>query len=442
MPMLAELLDAVIGVDTHRDTHHVEIAYPTGTPIATCSVSNDSTGYAQLLGWIAQHAPGLRLVASIEGTRSYGAGLTRAITAAGLLVIECEQPSRKTRRGKGKSDPIDAHLAVLSALRLDADRLPTPRADGDREALRILLCAREELTTTSTAQTNRLRALPRMKTAFRLRLTGSCVQQNRAVAILQPTAAYAVNGLADGLDKALALRRWQQQMVGVGLYQAAVAFGVVAGRPVIAAGRPRREAHRWLNLVLSLRLLAKSGTAVERGGMFGVGGVDRVPHRAGELARPVPPHAQRTVLAQRTGGDGRAALRVEPMPRLRGDHEIERASLDGAVLECRLLHLDRHAPGALSRDGGHRRVRLHRHDRCPPPTECQCRAPGSGASLKHTFTGTKLQDVGVQLARVAGAPPVVELSDLSEALRTLRPLGVHVAARYPHAVSTAARAAT
>ena len=87
--------------------------------------------------------------------------LARALAAAGLLVIECEQPSRKTRRGKGKSDPIDAHLAVLSALQLNAERLPTPRADGDREALRILLCARQELTTTSTAQTNRLRALLR-----------------------------------------------------------------------------------------------------------------------------------------------------------------------------------------------------------------------------------------------------------------------------------------
>jgi transposase len=50
---------------------------------------------------------------------------------------------------------------VLAALRLDADRLPIPRADGDREALRILLGARQELTAISTAQTNRLRALLR-----------------------------------------------------------------------------------------------------------------------------------------------------------------------------------------------------------------------------------------------------------------------------------------
>jgi transposase len=156
---LADFVDAVVGVDTHRDTHQVEIALPTGTPIATCSVRNDSSGYAELLAWILDHAPGSRLVVSIEGTRSYGLGLTRAVTAAGLPVIECEQPNRKARRGKGKSDPIDAHLAVLAALRLEPDRIPTPRVDGDREALRILLGARQELTTTGTAQTNRLRAL-------------------------------------------------------------------------------------------------------------------------------------------------------------------------------------------------------------------------------------------------------------------------------------------
>jgi transposase len=114
---------------------------------------------AEQLASIVDHAPGPRLVVSIEGTRSYGLSLARAVSAAGLHVVECEQPNRKARRGKGKSDPIDAHLTVLTALRLDADRLPRPRADSDREALRTLLSARHELTTTSTAQVNRLRAL-------------------------------------------------------------------------------------------------------------------------------------------------------------------------------------------------------------------------------------------------------------------------------------------
>jgi transposase len=40
--------------------------------------------------------------------------------------MECEEPTRRQRRGTGKSDPIDAHLAVLAALRLDGDHQPAP----------------------------------------------------------------------------------------------------------------------------------------------------------------------------------------------------------------------------------------------------------------------------------------------------------------------------
>jgi len=71
--------------------------------------------------------------------------------------VRAAQPQQ--RRGRGKSDLIDAHLAVLAALRADTGRLAVPRADGDREALRILLVARQEITTARTAQANRLRAL-------------------------------------------------------------------------------------------------------------------------------------------------------------------------------------------------------------------------------------------------------------------------------------------
>ncbi|GAA4485115.1 IS110 family transposase [Actinoallomurus oryzae] len=159
MTMLAEVIDAVIGIDTHRDSHEVEIADVAGRPITTMRISNDSAGFTRLLAAITDLGPEIRAVASVEGSRSYGAGLARALSAAGVQVIECEQPRRAQRRGKGKSDAIDAHLAVLAALRLDADQLTAPRADGDREALRILLVARQEITVMRTAQTNRLRAL-------------------------------------------------------------------------------------------------------------------------------------------------------------------------------------------------------------------------------------------------------------------------------------------
>src|SRR3954468_15052135 len=104
--MLAEVVDAVVGVDTHRDAHEAELVAPNGMVISHIRVANDHAGFRELLAWIGEHAPGPRVVVSIEGTRSYGIGLTRAVVAAGLSVIECEQPARKDRRGRGKSDAI------------------------------------------------------------------------------------------------------------------------------------------------------------------------------------------------------------------------------------------------------------------------------------------------------------------------------------------------
>src|SRR5262249_35922453 len=93
-----------------------------------------------------------------EGTRSYGLALTRHVSAAGIAVTEVEQPARKARRA-GKSDAIDAELAARSVLNLPVELLAQPRADGDREALRILLASRDELTCAKTMQANRLHAL-------------------------------------------------------------------------------------------------------------------------------------------------------------------------------------------------------------------------------------------------------------------------------------------
>jgi hypothetical protein len=49
---------------THRDTHEVELALPTGTAIGTRKISNDNSGFAELLAWIVDHAPGPRVVVS------------------------------------------------------------------------------------------------------------------------------------------------------------------------------------------------------------------------------------------------------------------------------------------------------------------------------------------------------------------------------------------
>jgi transposase len=159
MPIVADFADAVVGGDTHKDSHTLEMLAPSGARIAAVTVSNDGDGFARAIAWIGEHASGPRVVVGLEGTRSYGIGLARAVSAAGLTVVEVERPKRAQRRGRGKSDPIDAHLAAMQVLGMDSQRLPIPRADGPREALRILLTARYELTGTQTRQINQLRAL-------------------------------------------------------------------------------------------------------------------------------------------------------------------------------------------------------------------------------------------------------------------------------------------
>lgn len=154
--------EAVVGADTHRDTHTLELLSARGASLARTTVANTADGHGQALAWIQAHVPGMRVVAGVEGTRSYGAGLARALTAGGVAVYEVEQPTRRARR-RGKSDMIDARLAarqVLEALENgNLAALATPRVDGDREALRILLRVRDELAVSKTRAVNQLRAL-------------------------------------------------------------------------------------------------------------------------------------------------------------------------------------------------------------------------------------------------------------------------------------------
>ncbi len=156
MPMLAELADVIIGVDTHTDTHTAAAVDRLGAHLATIQVSADAVGYARLADFAAGHAAGLRTAWAIEGCGSHGAGLARALTSAGHLVIEADRPKKARRRG-GKSDELDAVRAARQALA--ASGHARPRTGETREALRILLATREHATKTRTATVNTFKAL-------------------------------------------------------------------------------------------------------------------------------------------------------------------------------------------------------------------------------------------------------------------------------------------
>jgi transposase len=139
MHMLADTVELVIGVDTHKHTHTAAVVVAaTGAMVAQVTVAAAAVGYRQLLAW-ADHQSGRRVWA-IEGTGGYGAGLTRFLHAQAERVVELDRPKRTTRRHGAHSDPLDATRAARQAL--GRDQLAQPRAAGQRAALQVRLTAR------------------------------------------------------------------------------------------------------------------------------------------------------------------------------------------------------------------------------------------------------------------------------------------------------------
>jgi transposase len=141
-----------IGVDTHRDQHVAVALERFGRDLGSLTVAADASGYAGLWQWASGLGDPLF---AVEGTGSYGAGLTRFLVAAGATVFECERPRRRERR-QGKSDLIDATLAARRLL--SGERLARPRGGGVRDDLRLLLMERQGAVRARTAALNELQA--------------------------------------------------------------------------------------------------------------------------------------------------------------------------------------------------------------------------------------------------------------------------------------------
>ena len=156
MASLAEIVDVVIGVDTHKHTHTAAVvAAGTGGQLAELTVATDPDGYDALVELAEGHS-GLRAWA-IEGTGGYGAGLARHLRERGEWVIELDRPGRPARRHGAKSDPLDAVRAAREALARTSHA--EPRAGGERAALSVLLAARRSAVEAATVAQRQLHAL-------------------------------------------------------------------------------------------------------------------------------------------------------------------------------------------------------------------------------------------------------------------------------------------
>ena len=144
---LREVVDVVIGVDTHVHTHSAAVIdAATGGVLDEITVEATAEGYAELVEFANNH-PILRAWA-IEGTGGHGAGLSRHLLEASEIVIELDRPTRAARRNGAKSDPLDAIRAAREAMA--RPRLGTPRTGGERQALSVLLAARRSAIHAST----------------------------------------------------------------------------------------------------------------------------------------------------------------------------------------------------------------------------------------------------------------------------------------------------
>lgn len=301
---LREVVDVVIGVDTHTKTHAAAvIEVRTGAVLDEITVEANADGYAELVEFADEHAA-LRAWA-IEGTSAHGAGLTRHLQDAEEAVVELDRPVRATRRHGAKSDPLDAIRAAREAL--SRPRIGTPRASGDRQALSVLLAARRSaVNASSTAQRQvfslviaapepiraRFRDLktPAMiDTAARLRTrTGDDLETTTTIRVLRNLARRArlLTAEAAEHEKALAtiVKSWRPDILaqpGIGPIVAATvlcawshpgrihseaAFAMLAGAAPIPANsgqvttryRLNRHGDRQLNRALHTIVLSRT----------------------------------------------------------------------------------------------------------------------------------------------------------------------------------------
>lgn len=144
------------GVDTHKHVHVGAVIDFLGRKIETAPFPTTTEGYQDLLDWMRSF--GEVSLVGVEGTGSWGIGLTRHLTGEGVKVVEISRPNRRERRLKGKSDTIDAVSAARAAAAGTHHGAPKS-GSGPVEAIRVIMNARESAVKARTATSNQIHAI-------------------------------------------------------------------------------------------------------------------------------------------------------------------------------------------------------------------------------------------------------------------------------------------
>ncbi len=300
------VLGVTVGVDTHRDNHVAAVVDPVGRCLGWKVFVASTAGYGALLHWAQRYGPVQRV--GVEGTGSWGAGLTRALLAAGVEVVEVARPDRRDRRLRGKSDPLDAEAAARAALNGTASGQPKTR-DGRVEAIRVLNCARSSALKSRTVALHQLRALV-ISAPAELRAQLDTLSAKRLVVVcarLRPTSTATAAAATKTALRSLA-RRCQALQAEVDELDAQLA-------PLVRTAGQALLALPGVGIHVAADLLVTAGDNPQR-----LGSEAAFAHLCGTA--PLPASSGRTVRHRlNPGGDRRAnrALYTVVLTRMRVD---------------------------------------------------------------------------------------------------------------------------
>jgi transposase len=248
-------VEYIVGVDTHKASYTAAVVTRAGAELESVTVTSDAFGHRKLLAFADQTAQGRRLWA-IEGTGSFGRGLTTYLLEKGEAVGEIDRPARPARRNGAKTDDLDAVRAAREALaRL---HLAQPRRRGLREALRVLVRTRTTavraksvaichlksvIVTSASSLRDQLRSLSDAKLApkcARLRTTVRQSPEHRAtIAAIRSTARRILWLEAEAEDHASAIELLVKEIAPQLLEEVGVG-PLTAAELVIAWSHPGR----------------------------------------------------------------------------------------------------------------------------------------------------------------------------------------------------------
>jgi transposase len=293
-------MGVAVGVDSHKSSFAVAVLDEIGRPIGVREFDNDDNGHRLAMDWIAaQHSD---RVVGIEGSGSYGAGLARALLAAGEDVREVpaslSHRERKKTPARGKSDANDA--VAIARVVSRGQGLSSPQRNETFQDLKLLTDHRDQLVRARTQLINRThrdlvvshpgydRRIPKLTSKQNLRAAMMLLRGDRSIrAELIRDRVADIRKLDDkiaGVEKQIATKVSESgttltQLRGVGFIVAAkilgevgdlsrlrskVSFAMLTGTAPLEASSGKTKRHRLnrggnrqLNYALHMMALAR-----------------------------------------------------------------------------------------------------------------------------------------------------------------------------------------